>query len=287
MINQSNSFKNVQTSSEFLKRWHPKAPDICIVLGSGLSNAIPNIAEMKNLHFSEIPGFKSANVAGHAGDLRVGEIEIQLPNGTTKKREIAFLRGRNHGYEGNNAGEVVHNVRSMISWGVKGIILTNAAGCLNTDWELGRMMIISDHINSTGMSPLNGEFGEGFGARFVDMTSCYTISWQKQFAETAHALGHKIYNGVYYGVMGSQYETPAEIRMMQMLGANSVGMSTVLEAIAARQLGAKIAGISCLTNYGAGLKHKVLDHSDVMDMGSLFSQDMANIVLKTAVALEV
>ncbi|BBH53558.1 purine-nucleoside phosphorylase [Fluviispira sanaruensis] len=287
MMEQSKYLKNVSASSDFLKKWHPNAPDICIVLGSGLSNAIPNISEMKSIHFSDIPGFKAANVAGHAGDLRVDDIEVQLPNGTHKKRQIAFLRGRNHGYEGNNAGEVVHNVRSMISWGVKGIILTNAAGCLNTNWELGRMMIISDHINSTGMSPLNGEFGEGFGARFVDMTSCYTQSWQKQFADTANALGHKIYDGVYFGVMGSQYETPAEIRMMQTMGAHSVGMSTVLEAIAARQLGAKIAGISCLTNYGAGLKHQTLDHSDVMDMGSLFSQDMANIVLKTAVALEV
>lgn len=286
-MEQNKYIKRVNDSSLFLKNWHKDAPDICIVLGSGLSEAVPGITNMKSIKFTDIPGFKGAGVAGHAGDLRIGTVESTLPNAKRKSRQIAFLSGRNHAYEGNDAGEVVHNIRSVISWGVKGIILTNAAGCLNTAWELGKMMVISDHINATGMSPLNGEFGESFGARFVDMSNCYTKSWQKQFEETAHTLKHSIYSGVYYGVLGSQYETPAEIRMMQILGASAVGMSTVLESIAARQMGVKIAAISCFTNYAAGLKHESLDHTDVMDMGARFSKDMANIVLNTAVTLEV
>lgn len=286
-MRQNKYVQRVNESVEFLKQWHQKAPEICIVLGSGLSDAIPGISEMKSAKYSEIPGFKGSTVPGHKGDLRIGNITVTLPNGKNKNREIAFLRGRNHAYEGNDAGEVVHNIRSLISWGVKGIILTNAAGCLNTDWELGKMMILTDHINATGMSPLNGEFGEGFGAQFVDMSCCYAKDWQKQFEEIALSLNQKIYSGIYYGVLGSQYETPAEIQMMKLFGASAVGMSTVLETIAARQMEAKIIAISCLTNYAAGLKHGHLSHSEVMDMGSRFSYDMAHIILKAAITLEV
>lgn len=277
----------VYESYQFLKNWHKNTPEICIVLGSGLSNTVPNIENMKSVSYSDIPGFKPTHISGHEGDLRVGEIELKTSHNVTKKRSIAFLRGRNHAYEGHNAAEVVHNVRSMISWGVKGIILTNAAGCLNTNWELGKLMLLTDHINGTGMSPINGEFGLDFGPRFVDLSNAYCSEWQEKFIQTAKDENQTLYSGVYYGVPGSQYETPAEIRMMQKLGAQAVGMSTVLETIAIRQMGAKVAGLSCFTNYGAGLKHKSLSHSDVMEMGSRFAQDMASIVLKTALELEV
>jgi purine-nucleoside phosphorylase len=279
--------QRVNDSVTFFKKWHQMAPEICIVLGSGLSDAIPEISEMKSAKYSEIPGFKAPSVLGHKGDLRIGEVKISLTNGNIKKREIAFLRGRNHGYEGNDPGEIVHNLRSLISWGVKGIILTNAAGCLNTEWELGKLMVITDHINATAMSPLNGEFGVGFGPQFVDMSSNYSKNWQKVFEDSAHSLNQKVYNGIYYGVLGSQYETPAEIKMMKVLGASAVGMSTVLETIAAKQMGAQVAAVSCLTNYGAGLKNEKLSHTDVIDMGAKFSNDIANIVLKAAVMLEV
>ncbi|WGL60257.1 purine-nucleoside phosphorylase [Pigmentibacter sp. JX0631] len=278
---------NVQQSVEYLKKWHGSAPEIAIVLGSGLSDAIPKIQEMKSVRFEEIPGFKTSTVQGHSGDLRIGSVTAYLTSGKEKTREIAFLRGRNHAYEGNDPGEVVHNLRSLITWGVKGIILTNAAGCLNTEWELGKMMILTDHINATGLSPLNGDYGLGFGAQFVDMSEGYDKKWQSQIKEIAHLSNHTIYDGVYYGVLGAHYETPAEIRMFKTLGASAVGMSTVLETIAARQLGAKVAALSCLTNYGAGLKQAQLSHTEVMDMGKRFASDMANIVLKAAVSLEV
>lgn len=279
--------EKVIESVEFLKKWHGTAPELAIVLGSGLSDAIPGINTMKSIQYNKIPGFKHSTVKGHKGDLSIGMISAKTADDIQKEREIAFLRGRNHAYEGNNPGEVVHNIRSLILWGVKGIILTNAAGCLNTEWELGRMMVITDHINATGLSPLNGEYGHGFGAQFVDMSASYDKKWQMQFKAVAAATDQPIYDGIYYGVLGAHYETPAEIRMFKTVGASAVGMSTVLETIAARQLGAKVAGLSCLTNYGAGLKQEQLSHHEVMEMGSRFSNEMANIVLRAAVALEV
>ncbi|RDB35605.1 MAG: purine-nucleoside phosphorylase [Spirobacillus cienkowskii] len=287
MMTQSKYQEKITQSVNFLKEWHNSVPEIGIVLGSGLSDAIPGLSEMKGIHYSEIPGFKNSTVFGHTGDLRVGTVSTKLSNGSVKSREIAFLRGRNHAYEGHDVGEVVHNVRTLISWGVKGIILTNAAGCLNTEWELGKMMILTDHINGTGLSPLNGEFGRGFGAQFVDLTSCYDKSWQKHIQQIATELNQTIYSGVYYGVLGAHYETPAEIKMFKNFGASAVGMSTVLEAIAARQLKVKVAAISSLTNYGAGLKHEELSHAEVMDTNQRFASQTAQVIVKALTTLEI
>jgi purine-nucleoside phosphorylase len=275
--------KKVIESVNFLRSWYGETPpEIAVVLGSGLSQAIPRIEDMKGVSYSKIPGFKQTHVEGHAGDLRIGKVEAD-----GKSRDIAFLRGRVHGYEGHTAAEVVHPLRSLIRWGVKGVLLTNAAGCLHKGFSLGKMMVITDHINGTGMSPLTGEFGAPFGARFVDMSCPYDKEWQQILVGCAQNLGQEIYQGVYYGVQGPQYETPAEIRMMRQLGASAVGMSTVLETIAARQMGAKVAGLSCLTNYGSGLDGVPLDHADVMSMGARFAQQMADIVLRSLVAFTV
>ena len=282
-------YEKVLKSVEFLDKWNKgkKAPELAMVLGSGLSQVIPNYSQMNSVKFNEISGFKTTNVPGHSGELRIGEISGISHDGQTKTRELAFLLGRNHAYEGNSPAEVVHNIRTLIHWGVKGIILTNAAGCLNQNWELGKMMLISDQINMTGLTPLFGEFGEVFGPRFVDMTEAYDSTWQNQFQATAARMKETLYSGIYYGVLGPQYETPAEIRMMQHLGAGSVGMSTVLETIAARQMGARVAGLSCLTNYGAGMEKKPLAHDDVMAMGKKFAANIANIALNTMVDLSI
>ena len=279
----------VMQSVDFLDRWNQgkKAPDIAIVLGSGLSQAIPNYSQMPFLSFQDIPGFKPTHVPGHSGELRFGKLSVPLDNGQEKTRDVAFLHGRNHAYEGNDPAEVVHNVRSLITWGVKGIVLTNASGCLNKDWDVGKMMLITDHINGTGLSPTVGDYGLDFGPRFVDMAHCYTPSWQLKFQETAAKVNEELYSGIYYGVLGSQYETAAEIAMMRAMGASAVGMSTVLESIAIKQMGAKLAGISCLTNYGVGLNAKALTHEDVVSMGKKFASNIANIVLNTVVELEV
>lgn len=274
----------VDQSARFLQKWRTQAPDLCIVLGSGLGNAIPNIDQMPLLKFSEIQGFSASEVVGHASELRIGEIKSA---GSAKSRTIAFLRGRNHAYEGFSTAEVAHNVRAMIAWGVRGIILTNAAGCLETQWNLGDFMLIEDHINLSGLNPLSGASGNGFGQRFCDMTQCYDPEWNDAFRTRAKALGIPLRQGVYAGVLGPSYETPAEIRMLRILGAQAVGMSTVVEAIAARQMGARVAGLSCMTNYGAGLAGtgSKLDHADVVHMGASVAKIMAELVLDTAANL--
>ena len=282
-------YQKVVQSVEFLKEWNKgeAVPEFAVVLGSGLSNVIPNYANMKCISYSEIPGFKTTNVPGHTGELRVGKVSVTNPNGEKKERQIAFLHGRNHAYEGNNPAEVVHNLRTLIQWGVKGVVLTNASGCLNKSWTLGKMMLITDHINATAMSPLFGEYGRGFGPQFVDLSDCYNLSWQAQFKNTAARMNEELYSGVYYGVQGPQYETPAEIKMMQNLGASAVGMSTVLESIAVKQMGIKLAGISCLTNYGAGLHPSALNHEDVTAMGKKSASNIGDVLINTIVNLEV
>ncbi|NBW81758.1 purine-nucleoside phosphorylase [bacterium] len=274
----------VEQSAAFLKKWNPQAPDLCIVLGSGLGNAIPDIDSMPMLKYADIPGFAASEVVGHASELRVGDITVASSSQT---RRIAFLRGRNHAYEGFTVGDVAHNVRAMIAWGVRGIILTNAAGCLETSWTLGDFMLIEDHINLSGLNPLAGDAGNGFGQRFCDMTQCYDKHWQRAFADKAKALGFSLRRGVYAGVLGPSYETPAEIRMLKTLGAQAVGMSTVVEAIAARQMGARVVGLSCMTNFGAGLTgpDARLDHADVVHMGASVAKTMSELVLSTAASL--
>jgi len=279
----------VDQSAAFLKsHFGASAPEICIVLGSGLGGAIPGIESMSCLKFAEIPGFKTSEVVGHASELRVGEVTARnAQTGSNASRSIAFLRGRNHAYEGFTAGDVVHNLRALIAWGVKGVILTNAAGCLEKSWTLGDFMLIDDHINLTALNPLAGVFGNGFGQRFCDMTRCYDAAWSEEFVARAQAKNVSLRRGVYAGVLGPTYETPAEIRMLQTLGAQAVGMSTVLEAIAARQMGARVVGLSCMTNYGAGLQGKEtrLDHADVVHMGASVAKTMSELVLETAVHL--
>lgn len=280
-------YERVQNSVSFLKSWLGKdaAPDVCVVLGSGLASSIPSLENEKVISYAEIPGFKNVTVEGHVAELKVGTLSGVDLDGKKASRRIAFLRGRNHGYEGNNAAEVVHNVRSLIGLGAKGVVLTNASGCLNADWQLGAVMVLRDHINKTNTSPIYSEFGEGFGKRFVDLTQVYDLQWQQVFKTVAQSKNQTIYDGVYYGVIGPDYETPAEIRMMKMLGADAVGMSTVLEAIAAKHLGAKVAALSCLTNYGSGIQGSVLEHTHVIDMGKRFSKSIAELLMTSLISL--
>ncbi len=274
-------------SVQFLKAWDVNAspPDVCVVLGSGLGEVISQIPGLSRLAFDQIPGFKKVNVQGHLGELIVGHVKRTLSNGEVLSRRVAFLSGRNHAYEGNSPGEVVHNLRVMIGWGVKGIVLTNAAGCLVPEWPLGSFMLLSDQINATGLSPLVGDSGEGFGKRFQDMTETYDLEWQECFLKTAQENNLMLNQGTYYGVLGPAYETPAEVRMIKLLGGHAVGMSTVLEAIAARHMGVRVAGLSCLTNYGAGLIQGALDHSHVMNVGRLSANAMSTLLLDTLMTL--
>lgn len=282
---ESEALLRVRASVEHLEKWntgHPR-PEIAVVLGSGLADAVPGLDALRGISFSEIPGFRATAVAGHRSELRVGRLSVALPDGTEASREVAFLRGRNHAYEGFSPAEVVHNLRALVSWGCQGVVLTNAAGCLEGDWNVGSLMAIADHINHTGKNPLAHPDGLGFSPTFVDMSQCYDPTWRAHLKSCAASLGIELHEGTYFGVLGPSYETPAEIRMMKTLGAHAVGMSTVLEAIASRQLGARVAGLSCLTNHGAGLRPEtILDHADVLHVGRTAAASMARL-LTTAV----
>lgn len=269
-------FERTQKSVSFLKNWlaGEEPPQICVVLGSGLSSSVPPLQDERILKYDEVPGFKKVTVEGHIGEIRFGKVTHG-----SKLCRVAFLRGRIHAYEGNTPGDVVHNIRTLVTLGCRGVVLTNASGCLNPDWKLGNVMIIRDHINQTRLSPNFGEYGDGFGKRFVDLTHVYDTEWQNAFKAVATEQKHTLYDGIYYGVQGPDYETPAEIRMMRLLGADAVGMSTVLEAIAARHLGARVAGLSCLTNYGAGIQGAILEHNHVIDMGKKFSKNISEVLM--------
>lgn len=278
-----NYWNRMQESTAFLKKWNQgfASPQIGVVLGSGLANTFPTLNRQRSIAFAEIPGFKDSTVPGHASELLIGDI-----TSGNKTATVAVLRGRTHLYEGNHPGDVVHAVRTLAHWGTKGIILTNASGCLRTDWEVGKLMLIADHINMTNMSPLFGDAGDGFGNRFVDLSATWDAGWRALAQKTAHENNITLYEGTYYGSQGPHYETPAEVRMIQKLGGDAVGMSTVLEAIAIKHMGAKVLGLSCLTNYGSGLKGSILEHSHVVEIGKKNAKTTADLLLKLLPHLE-
>jgi len=221
-----------------------------LVLGSGLGTFVELLEVEERIPFAEA-GLPQSRVGGHAGELILG---------TLGKARLAVLSGRVHLYEGWKAEDVCAGVRLLAAAGVRSLILTNAAGTLNPAFPPGQWMQLADHINLTGQSPLTG------GANFVDMSEVYSRAWRMRFAAAASRRAMPLHEGTYISVCGPQYETPAEIRAFRTLGADAVGMSTVLEAIAARASGMEVAGFSCLTNWAAGIAGP-LDHSEVLATG--------------------
>lgn len=229
-------------------------PDVALVLGSGLGGFADTLERPAIIPYSEIPGMPVSSVAGHAGRLVIGEAE-----GVT----CVAMQGRVHLYEGHDAADVVFGARLMLCLGARTLIITNAAGAANPALEPGDLMLIEDHLNLTGRTPLLGHNDDTLGPRFPDMSQAYDLDLRKLAHRVAAERGIALRGGIYAGLLGPSYETPAEIRMMQRLGADAVGMSTVLETIAARHAGARVLGISCITNKGAGLSAQLLDHADV------------------------
>lgn len=240
-------------------------PEWGIVLGSGLGPLVDEVDAMLSLPYDEIAGLPLSGVPGHAGRFVFGRLA---------GRRVIMAQGRVHLYEGCTAEEVTAMVRFMESLGVGKLILTNAAGTLNPDFSPGSWMMLSDHLNLTGTSPLLG------GPNFVDMTAVYSPSLRERFAAAAHELKIPLHEGVYAGLLGPQYETPAEIRMLRVLGADAVGMSTVLEAIQARALKMEVLGFSCLTNWAAGLSGQALSHAEVLDTGRKAAEQMMQILTR-------
>jgi purine-nucleoside phosphorylase len=231
-------------------------PETAIVLGSGLGEFADTLLDAIATPYGELPHWPASRVAGHAGRLVVG---------TLAGKRIAALSGRVHVYEGHDLATVVFATRVMGRLGVKHVILTNAAGGINTGFAQGALMIIDDHINMLGSNPLVGANDERFGPRFPDMSEVYSRRLRGLADAAAQARGVAVAHGVYIAVHGPSYETPAEIRFFRTIGADAVGMSTVPEAIAARHMGLEVLGISCITNMAAGILPKPLVHDEVME----------------------
>ena len=253
-------------------------PKVAVVLGSGLGNygESESVTSKFELPYSEIPGFPVSTVPGHAGKFIFSSIE-GVP--------VVLMQGRVHMYEGYSAADTVLPIRVLRMLGVSTLILTNAAGGMNPDFHPGDFMLIRDHISSFVPSPLRGANLEELGERFPDMTEVYSRDLIAIAKETATSLGIALQEGVYLQTPGPQYETPAEIRMMTLLGADAVGMSTVCEAIAAHHMGMRICGISCSTNLAAGLNETALSHAEVQEAAGhveqRFQRLMTALIAKT------
>ncbi|MEO7101690.1 MAG: purine-nucleoside phosphorylase [Luteolibacter sp.] len=234
---------------------------IGIVLGSGLGRLADAVVVEREVSFAEA-GLPASSVPGHAGKFVFGKLA-----GTS----VVLMKGRVHLYEGHAPRLVTTGVRWMVEQGIGKIILTNAAGTLNPDFAPGTWMMLNYHLNLTGTSPLEG-------ADFIDMSVAYDAGWRSEFRAAAESSGMPLHEGVYAGLRGPQYETPAEIRMLRTLGADAVGMSTVLETIQARSLGMKVAAFSCLTNWAAGITAAHLDHHEVLETGRHSAQVMIGLL---------
>ncbi len=249
--------ERLQSAAEDVRRHSQRTPDVALVLGSGLGAFADTLENKDVIPYTEIGGMPMSHVAGHAGNLVLGEAE---------GKSCAAMQGRVHLYEGHPVGDVVFGLRLMLHLGAKTVIITNAAGGIGDEQNVGDLMLIEDQINLTGHNPLVGQNDDTLGPRFVDMTQTFDPGLMERADEGAGALGFSLKRGTYVGVLGPSYETPAEIRFFRGIGGGAVGMSTVLEVVAARHMGARILGISCITNKAAGLgDEEVLTHAEVQE----------------------
>ena len=241
---------------------------VAIVLGSGLNSLVQDPSRDRIIPYSEIGGLARSSVKGHLSRFVLDEIGNSL---------VVYAQGRVHLYEGHSAHDVTAGVRFLARAGIERLILTNAAGSVNPDFSPGTWMMLRDHLNFTGTTPLLG------GAEFVDLGDAYSTKWRQRFAAAAQSNNLTLHQGVYAGVLGPQYETPAEVKMLRSLGADAIGMSTVCETIQARALGLEVAGFSCLTNWAAGLNAEPLSHREVLAAGQASGQTLI-CLLRTALA---
>jgi len=248
-------YDQVKETAELIQTKVRDIPATAIVLGSGLGDFAGTLGDAVSMPYGDLPHWPASKVIGHEGRLVIG---------TVRGRTIAALSGRCHVYEGHDLGAVTFGVRVLGLLGVGSLILTNAAGGVNTNFSQGALMVIDDHINLTGHNPLVGPNDDRFGPRFLDMTQVYSSRLRHVADEAGKQINLTLQHGVYVALLGPSYETPAEIRYLRTIGADAVGMSTVPEAIAARHMGMDVLGISCITNMAAGVLPQPLDHHELM-----------------------
>lgn len=265
---------SIEASAARLRAATPRAPEIGFVLGSGWDAIAGRVQDAVDIPYAELPAFPRPGVAGHAGSLRLG---------TIAGRGIALLRGRRHAYEDGDAGAMTGAIRTLAALGCRVLVLTNAAGSLNLNMPAGSLMLIADHLNIAQRSPLVGESGD---ARFVDMVDAYDPTLRALTRAAAQANAITLHEGTYAWVLGPQFETPAEIRMLRTLGADAVGMSTVPETIAARHAGMAVLGLSLITNLAAGLTAERLSHAGTLAAAEAGAQAAATLLEATLAQLQ-
>ena len=249
-------YDKVKEATDAIRSRVSDVPSIAVILGSGLGDFANALADAVHMPYEQLPHWPASTVIGHAGKLTVG---------TVKGRRIAALAGRSHLYEGHDVGTVTFAVRVLGLLGIKTLILTNAAGGVNTGFSEGALMVIDDHINLMGANPLAGPNDDRFGPRFPDMTEVYSRRLPKIADQAGRQMNLLLPHGVYVALLGPSYETPAEIRYLRTIGADAVGMSTVPETLVARHMGLEVLGISCITNMAAGVLPQPLNHVEVIE----------------------
>jgi purine-nucleoside phosphorylase len=255
---KKDQYSRAEAAAKFVRTKTKLKPRIGLVLGSGLGAFADDLTNAVRIHYGKIPSFPRSTAIGHAGQMVIGKAG-GVP--------VVVMQGRAHLYEGYSAAEVAFPTRVLGRMGVRALILTNAAGGINSDYGQGALVVLRDHINLQGQNPLTGANDERFGPRFPDMSYTYSKSFRQIALEEAKKLSIPPREGVYVALAGPSYETPAEIRYLRTIGADLVGMSTVPEAIAARHMGMDLLAISCVTNMAAGILDKPLDHEEVLETG--------------------
>jgi purine-nucleoside phosphorylase len=254
----ADQFTLADSAAQFVLGRTTLRPKIALILGSGLGAFADSLTDAVRVPYAEIPSFPQSTAIGHAGRLVIGHA-----GGVA----VAAMQGRVHLYEGYSAQEVAFPMRVFGRMGIRAAILTNAAGGINLGYSQGALVLMRDHINLQGTNPLAGANDDRFGVRFPDMTQAYARDYREMAREEAERLGIMMHEGVYAGLLGPSYETPAEIEYLRRIGADLVGMSTVAEVIAARHMGIKVLAISCVTNMAAGILDQPLSHAEVMETG--------------------
>jgi purine-nucleoside phosphorylase len=251
-------FTHAESAAKLILGRSALRPRIGLVLGSGLGGCADALDDSVSIPYGEIPAFPRSTAIGHAGRMVIGKAAGVA---------VAAMQGRVHLYEGYSAQEIAFPIRVFGRMGIRAVVLTNAAGGINLSYSQGALVLIRDHINFQGQNPLVGPNDDRFGVRFPDMTEAYTKAYRGMARQEATKLGMTLHEGVYAGLLGPSYETPAEIEYLRRIGADLVGMSTVAEVIAARHMGIKVLAISCVTNMAAGILDQPLSHDEVLETG--------------------